>query len=192
MHNIISSTEAAAHLLMGEVGIILTDTIYGIAARATDQNAVERLYKAKSREKKPGTIIAASVKQLEELGISKDDLQKVAYLWPNPISVVLTVKPGYLDQGIGSLAVRVVADSSVQATLEQTGPLVTSSANQPGQPESRTIQEAVAYFGDIVDFYADSGPIAPTRPASTIVRLLSDGTLDTLREGSVSIADQSR
>lgn len=183
---LIKSSEAAPQLLMGKIGIILTDTIYGIAARAANQNAVDRLYKAKNREKKPGTIIAASVKQLEELGLSRNDLRKVAHLWPNPISVVLPVQPGYLDQGVGSLAVRVVADPSVQAILEQTGPLVTSSANQPGQPESRTIEEAIAYFDKTVDFYVDNGPLASARPASTIVRLLPDGTLELLRSGSIN------
>jgi L-threonylcarbamoyladenylate synthase len=183
-YEIISQNVVPIHLIRGAIGIILTDTIYGIVARAADSTTVERLYVAKSREKKPGTVIAASVEQLADIGIASEELQKVAHLWPNPISVVLPVHPGYLDQEVGSLAVRVVADPAVRAILEQTGPLLTSSANKPGELESHTIEEAIAYFGNTVDFYTDSGPIT-NRSASTIVRLKPDSSLETLRVGSI-------
>ena len=68
---------------------------------------------------------------------------------------------------------------------EQTGPLITSSANQPGESPATTIQEAINYFGDSVDFYVDGGEIKDVLP-STIIRPSANG-LEILRQGSISL-----
>src|SRR5665213_2242664 len=69
------------------VGVIPTDTVYGIVARAADHEAVARLYKLKKREGKPGTIIAADIDQLVELGIKRRYLKAVEQFWPGALSV---------------------------------------------------------------------------------------------------------
>ena len=153
---------------------------------ATNKATVERFYALKRREQKPGTLIAASVDQLLDLGIAGSELDKVKRYWPNPVSAVLKVDGHeYLHQGVGSLAMRVVADQRVRELLEQTGPLITSSANQPGEPPAISISEAIAYFGDMVNFYVDGGTIAESLP-STIIRPTSMG-IEVLRHGSVSL-----
>lgn len=171
----------------GAVGVLPTDTIYGLVASAHNPEATARLYRLKSREQKPGTIIAASAEQLIDLGIDESTIKAVAHLWPNPISIELQVPQlEHIHQGTGHGAFRVVADPLVAALLEQTGPLVTSSANHPGKPASTTIAEAEAYFGDSVDFYVDGGDRSK-RPPSTVVRYEPDGTFTTLRQGAVNI-----
>jgi L-threonylcarbamoyladenylate synthase len=179
-------------LLQGAVGVLPTDTIYGIVARTADKAAVERLYKIKHREGKPGTVVAASIEQLRELGIEQQYLDKVAYLWPNPISIVLPAgkQLDYLHQGKDSLAVRIPWDEHLRKLLEQTGPLLTSSANHPGQPAADTIVEAQNYFGNEVDFYVDGGNISGRSP-STVARLSEDGTLEVLRQGAVEVTDET-
>jgi len=175
-------------LLDGSVGVMPTDTIYGVVARASDKMAVERLYKLKRRENKPGTIIAASFQQLVDLGIDKELLLKVSQFWPGPISIIVNapVSLAYLHQDTGSLALRVVDDEWVRGVLEQTGPLLTSSANQPGEPSSTTIEMAKNYFGDQVDFYLDRGDLSD-RQASTIIKLDGD-KITVLRQGAVKIS----
>lgn len=172
----------------GAIGILPTDTIYGIVAFAGDQKAVSRLYKAKHRDGKPGTIIAASVQQLEELGIAKSDLDKVKSLWPGPISVVLPANSSlaYIHQGKESLAVRVTANETLRNLLLQTGPLLTSSANMPGEPPAKTIEEARHYFAATVDFYVDGGFMTNAAP-STVIKLEANGAKTVLRQGAVPI-----
>lgn len=185
---LISFSEAAAQLKQGNIGVIPTDTIYGLAASAYDEVAVTRLYAAKKREHKPGTIIAANIEQLVSLGIEKQYLDRISSLWPASLSVVIpTSDRSYLHQDIGSLAMRVVTDSGLRTILEQTGPLLTSSANQPGEPESTIIEQAWQYFGDTIDFYVDGGNLSG-RQASTIIRLLPDGSVELLRSGPVNVA----
>lgn len=177
------------HLLNGgAVGILPTDTVYGIVAVANNQKAVAALYAAKHREGKPGTLVAANMAQLQTLGISPDLLEGAEAFWPGPVSIVLPVggELAYLHQGQGSLAVRVTANRQLRRLLEQTGPLLTSSANMPSEPTAKNIEEAKSYFGSTVDFYVDGGTIEGDRP-STVLKLESDGTKTILRQGAALI-----
>jgi tRNA threonylcarbamoyl adenosine modification protein (Sua5/YciO/YrdC/YwlC family) len=177
----------------GAVGVIPTDTIYGLSASAHIPEAVDRLYALKQREQKPGTVIAASVEQLRELGLAPEDLNALQHLWPNPLSIELPTpeKLRYLSQGTGHCAFRVVADPEVRALLELTGPLVTSSANHPGKPAANNIAEALVYFSNKVDLYVDGGERIG-RPPSTVARLKLpvDGTLEIVRMGAVNITEK--
>lgn len=179
--------DAVAALKAGGVGVFPTDTVYGLVARAADKAAVARLYALKSRERKPGTVVAASVEQLVELGLNEAELLPGARWWPGAVSLVVPVgrRLGYLDMGVGSLAVRVPRDPRLVEVLESTGPLLTSSANLPGEPEAVSVDEARNYFGDGADFYVDGGNLTGRLP-STIVRV-RDGATEVLREGAEKI-----
>lgn len=187
MEKILTSDQAVTVLNDGGIGVLPTDTVYGVVAKATDREAVERLYAAKRRERKPGTVVAASAEQLINLGISEEYLKVGEKYWPGSLSIVLPLKGknGYIHQGVGTVAVRVVADEHLRDVLRQTGPLVTSSANHPGMPEAMTVQEAIDYFGDKVDFYVDGGDLSG-RVSSTIIRPTADG-IEIIREGAVRV-----
>lgn len=171
----------------GVVGVLPTDTVYGLVARAADQQAVERLYKLKSRENKPGTLIAASIDQLVTLGIKRRYLTAVAQYWPGAVSVVIPCDASlsYLHQGKLSLAVRIPDNADLLELLETTGPLITSSANDPGEPTAVSVDEAKRYFHDTVDFYEDGGDLSG-RPPSTVIRIVDDA-VEVLRQGAVAI-----
>jgi len=172
----------------GSIGVMPTDPLYGVVAQAADQVAVERLYKLKKREHKPGTLIAANIDQLAELGIKRRYLTAVEQFWPGAVSVIVpTADPAlsYLHQGKMTLAVRIPADKDLQKQLLKTGPLLTSSANQPGKKPATTIAEAKKYFGDEVDFYIDGGDLSG-RQASTIIRIVDDA-IEVVRQGAVRI-----
>ncbi len=171
----------------GAIVVIPTDTVYGVAARAHDSAAVSRLYQLKHRHEKPGTLIAANIEQLVELGIPRRYLTAVEQFWPGAVSVVVPcpIKLDYLTQSKRSLAIRIPGDTALRAQLQQTGPLVTSSANPPGEPTAATVAQARQYFGDAVDFYQDGGDLTG-RPPSTIIRIVDDA-VEVLRAGAVTI-----
>jgi L-threonylcarbamoyladenylate synthase len=83
------------------------------------------------------------------------------------------------------LAVRIPPDKDVISLLQRTGPLLTTSANLPGEKVAETVTEAMEYFGDQVDFYVDGGDMSG-RPPSTVIRIIDDA-VDVLREGAVKI-----
>ncbi len=178
----------AKPFLPGSIGVIPTDTVYGVVARATDPAAVKRLYQLKSRDNKPGTIIAASIDQLVELGIKRRYLTAVEQFWPGAVSVIIpSTDPAlaYLHQGKMSLAIRIPDDKSLQKLLQSTGSLLTTSANPPGEPTATNIDQAKHYFGDKVDFYIDGGDLSNRQP-STVIRII-DAAIQVLRPGAIDI-----
>ena len=186
--DVVTLEQAGVRLLDGAVGVLPTDTLYGLVARAADPAAVARLYRLKRRERKPGTVIAASPDQLVALGLAEADIRAAAHFWPNPLSIVLTPRDDtlpHLHQGWGDFAVRIPADARLRELLQTTGPLVTSSANFAGEPAATTITAAQAYFSDAVDFYVDGGDLAGRLP-STVARITPDG-LQILRQGAFSL-----
>lgn len=188
MKQAVTVQEAIEVLRRGGVGVLPTDTVYGLVARAVDRDAVKRFYALKHREHKPGTVVAANARQLVELGVPERYVKRVENLWPNPLSVEMPLGEDldYLHQETGRQAFRVVADERLRAVLEQTGPLVTSSANRPGEPGATNLDEARDYFENRVDFYVDGGDLSGRAP-STIIRVVAD-QIEVIRQGAVEIS----
>lgn len=163
------------------------DTVYGLFGQAKNAGTAARLYDAKRREGKPGTLIAADIDQLAGLGLKKRYITPVAQYWPGAVSVIIPCGPEleYLHLGLQSLAVRIPDDEQLLALLRRTGPLLSSSANLTGEPTAVNIGQAQEYFGDTVDFYVDGGELADRMP-STIVRVVDDA-IEVLRDGAVDI-----
>ncbi len=188
----LSDSEVVELLKNGAVGVIPTDTIYGLVCAASHESAVGRLYDIKHRARQPGTTIAASVEQLQALGFPLRSLRAVEHLWPNALSVEMPARsvPTYLSTGELTMAVRIPADEGLRGLLAQTGPLMTTSANHPAEPAATDIAGARRYFGDNVDFYVDAGDLG-VRPPSTIIRIIDDA-IDIIREGAVKIDENGR
>jgi tRNA threonylcarbamoyl adenosine modification protein (Sua5/YciO/YrdC/YwlC family) len=150
--------------------------------------AVQRLYNLKSRENKPGTLVAASIDQLVELGLKRRYLTAVEQFWPGAVSVIIPCSDpalAYLHQGKMSLAVRIPEDKKFLSILKDTGPLITSSANLPDQDPAETVEQAQNYFGDKVDYYQDGGSLKGRQP-STLIRIVDDA-IEVLRSGTVEV-----
>jgi L-threonylcarbamoyladenylate synthase len=145
----------------------------------------------KPREYKPGTVIAANIDQIVGLGVKRRYVKAVEHMWPNPISVILPCETiaGYLYKGKLSLPFRIPASEPLRKLLLAVGPLVTSSANNPDCPPSTTVDGAVNYFHDKVDFYVDGGDLANNKP-STIIRVIDD-SIEVIREGAVKIDEST-
>ena len=182
---------AASDIKNGKVGVIPTDTLYGLVAKADNKEAVARIYDLKQREGKPGTLIAASIDQLVSLGFKARYLKAVEHYWPGSISVVIPCfELEYLHHGLGSVPVRIPSDTQLNVLLSETGALQTSSANITKQPCATTIQGAQGYFGDSVDFYVDGGDLSAREP-STVIRIVDDA-VEVLRQGAVKIDESGR
>ncbi len=184
--------ELISLLQQGAVGVLPTDTVYGLVCAAGSPEAVARLFTTKSRERKPGTILAANIQQFSDIGIRHRYVKAVEQFWPNPLSIIIPCgdELAYLHLGVHSLAVRIPDDATLREFLERTGPLMTTSANHPGEPTARNYQEAHGYFGDSIDFYVDAGDLGD-RPPSTVIRVVDDA-IEVLREGAVKIDEAGR
>lgn len=178
-------------LKKGKIGVIPTDTIYGIVGSALNQKTVEKIYQLRKRSlNKPFIILISSIEDLKLFDINltneqKEFLQKV---WPNPLSVILSCKNEkfkYLHRDTKSLAFRMPKNVSILKILKEVGSLVAPSANFEGEKPAETTVEAKKYFGDQVMCYIDGGKITST--PSTLIELNIDGSYKILRQGTFEI-----
>lgn len=160
-------------LKTGGIGVMPTDTLYGIVGQALSREAVERIYKVRKRSPdKPLIILISSPLDLGLFGIpiDKGPGRVAQRFWPGRVSVIIPCdKPEfeYLHRGTKTLAFRLPEKKELVEMLKETGPLVAPSANPEGEMPSLTIPEAKRYFGGEVDFYVDEGLIQ-SEPSSII------------------------
>lgn len=185
------SPQTIQSLKDGRIGVLPTDTIYGLVASALNEKAVERVYEVRGRRPdKPCIILIADVSDLSRFGIKLTTQvtdQLINRLWPGQISIVLPCdrsELAYLHRGTKTLAFRLPANEDLREFLRQTGPLIAPSANPEGQAHAVTIEKARAYFADTVDFYEDAGP--QSSGPSTVVEI-RDGKISILRQGALTI-----
>ncbi len=177
----------APMLSIGQIGILPTDTLYGLVGSALRKETVERVFAVRQRDlKKPLIILISSIEDLKLFAVEISQVQekKLQAIWPGPVSVVLDCKDekfAYLHPLEKTLAFRLPADERLLQLLKKTGPLVAPSANLPGQPPAQTIAQAKKYFDGKVDFYVDGG-ILKAKP-SMIVALDKNGEERVLRGG---------
>lgn len=177
--------KAVKYLKIGGIGVLPTDTIYGLVGSALNPKTVERIYNIRKRQRsKPMIILISSLNDLNKFNIKPSQKTLLKKLWPNPVSIILPCTGRqffYLHRGTKTLAFRNPSFLPLLKLLKEVGPLVAPSANIAGQPASSTIDQSRKYFGDKVDFYIDGGKIVSTH--STLIKLEGD-RIKVLRRGS--------
>ena len=186
---------AVEALSRGELIILPTETVYGLACDASDANAVARVFEAKGRPRfnplishVPDIAAAETVVRLDAKGRALAER-----FWPGPLTIVA---PAQLDApvsdlaraGLDSIAVRAPAGAAAQAVLRMFGrPVAAPSANKSGRPSPTCLADAVSETGASAAVALDGGRCA-VGLESTVVSVL-DGEVRLLRPGGVSRAE---
>ncbi|MGP3535315.1 L-threonylcarbamoyladenylate synthase [Microbacterium sp. RD1] len=179
----------------GELVVLPTDTVYGVAADAFNARAVAGLLEAKGRgRQQPPPVLVAGIGTLRALVAEVPEAVEklVAEFWPGGLTIVLPSQPSLswdLGETHGTVAVRMPAHPLTLELLEETGPLAVSSANLTSRPAATAIDAARDMLRDSVAVYLDGGP-SETGIASTIVDATSlvggaEPVIRVLREGAV-------
>jgi L-threonylcarbamoyladenylate synthase len=194
---------ARAAIGRGELVVLPTDTVYGVAADAFNPAAVQRLLDAKGRGRQsPPPVLIPGIPTLAALAadVPQAVTDLVQEFWPGGLTVVLPAQSSLvwdLGETRGTVALRMPSDTIALELLSETGPLAVSSANLTGRPAARTALEAEAMLGDSVEVYLEGGEagagydrIEGRDSSSTIVdaTALAAGTgpLRILRHGVIS------
>jgi L-threonylcarbamoyladenylate synthase len=186
---------AQAALRRGELVVMPTDTVYGVAAEAFDPVAVDRLLAAKGRgrDMPPPVLVGtvrAAIALVQELGEMGKDL--IDEFWPGGLTLVFRSSPTLvwdIGETKGTVAVRMPLHAVTLGLLKKTGPLAVSSANYSGQPPATTADDAVGQLGESVAVYLDGGK-CPGDVPSTIVDLT--GSVPKLLRPGVITPDRLR
>jgi L-threonylcarbamoyladenylate synthase len=183
--------EAARLIAAGEPVAVPTETVYGLAADATNPQAVARIYEAKGRPSFNPLIVhvsnLADAQVLFELGPALLALAEAH--WPGPLTIVAPLRAdsgiaSLVTAGLPTLAVRVPSHPAMRALLEASErPLAAPSANASGSISSTRAEHVVRSLGGRIQLVIDDGP-CPGGIESTIVGE-ADGKLRILRRGPI-------
>jgi len=185
---------AARALAAGQLVILPTETVYGLAADAADPRAVARLYEAKGRPSFNPLIAHVEDRAAAERFARLDDRARalIDAFWPGPLTLVAPLVDAALvcdlaRAGLDTVAVRAPAHPVAREMLRRFGgPVVAPSANRSGRPSPTTFADAVAETGSAATVALDGGPCA-IGLESTVIALL-DGPPRLLRPGAVTRA----
>lgn len=171
----------------GELVVIPTDTVYGLAARVDDPAAVERIFRVKRRAEGVALpVLVGSLLQAEQLGVFDEGARSLAKrFWPGALTIVVRRVPGFearLGGDESTVGLRIPDLAFCLTLLERVGPLATTSANISGADPPPSIQEVGHDLGDDVAVYVDGGRL--NARASTVVSLVGDPEM--LRDGSIA------
>lgn len=183
---------------VGNLAVIPTDTVYGIAADAFSPGAVQALLDAKGRTRQsPPPVLVADIAGVAALAASTTSVfdALAERFWPGALTIIVESQPALqwdLGDTQGTVGLRIPDLELTRELLRDTGPLACSSANLTGEPAATTVAEAQAMLGDSVAVYLDGGRCNTQRP-STIVDL-TDLDMETplvrvVRKGSIGMDD---
>ncbi len=179
----------------GGIGVVPTDTIYGLVGSAFSEQAVRRIYKVRGRNpNKPCIILISSISDLKKFGVSdsaiKTHREIFEKVWPGKVSLILPIEKSfyrklkYLHRGTKTLAFRLPKKKSLINLLQKTDSLIAPSANPEGKSSARSVSEAKKYFRQKVDFYVSEG--TKSSKPSTLISLTKENP-KILRQGGEKI-----
>lgn len=184
------SAGVAAALHSGAVMAYPTETFYALGAAAFSEQAVNRIFRLKERDRsKPLSFIVSDLDMVGEVvSALPPSFQALASgFWPGPLTLVLSAAAGLPDYVLGpdrTIAVRIPPPAWLRALVRELGePLTATSANLSGEKAPADPADVKALFEGRVDLIVDAGP-APGGLPSTIVDL-SGRTPKVLREGAI-------
>src|SRR5205085_236278 len=188
-----SIAEAARLILAGEPVAIATETVYGLAADATNAAAVARIYEAKGRPSfNPLIVHVPELAAAERIGEFNRDARNLAELhWPGPLTLVVPLRQGVgiasiVTAGLPTIGIRVPAHPAMQKLLRTVQrPLAAPSANASGSISPTRAEHVLKSLGGRIPLIIDAGPTE--RGLESTIVAATGGRLRLLRPGPIDV-----
>jgi L-threonylcarbamoyladenylate synthase len=184
-------TVASRLILAGEPVAVATETVYGLAADATNAQAIARIYEAKGRPAFNPLIVhvidGAAAERIGEFDAAARGLAKQH--WPGPLTLVVPLRPdseiaSIVTAGLRTIGLRVPAHPAMQALLSATGrPLAAPSANASGSISATRAEHVMKSLGGRIPLIIDAGPTE--RGLESTIVAATGGPLRLLRPGPI-------
>ena len=183
---------AAEILKNGGLVAIPTETVYGLAANAFDENAVKNIFVAKGRpQDNPLIVHISSVEEIYDLveEVPEKAMKLFEKFWPGPLTVILKKSEKILDTvsaGLDTVAVRMPANKIASAIIKEAGvPLAAPSANLSGSPSPTCFKYVFDDMNTRIDAIVDGGE-SEVGLESTVITLAKD-VPTVLRPGGITV-----
>lgn len=181
--------EAALLIRAGEPVAVPTETVYGLAADATDSHAVATIYTAKGRPSFNPLIVHVADREMAGRLADFSPVAEIlaARFWPGPLTLVLPVRADsglspLVMAGLPTVALRVPAHPAMRALIRESGrPLAAPSANRSGAISPTRAEHVLASLNGRVRLILDEGPTSEglestiAAPEDDCIRLLRPG-----------------
>ena len=184
---------AAQLIIAGQPVAVATETVYGLAADATNAQAVARIYEAKGRPSfNPLIVHVPDFEAAQRIGQFSDEARTLAEEhWPGPLTLVVPLREGsdiasIVTAGLPTIGIRVPAHPAMQALLRAVGrPLAAPSANASGSISPTRAGHVLKSLGGRIPFIVDAGPTE--RGIESTIVAAGDGPLRLLRPGPIEV-----
>jgi L-threonylcarbamoyladenylate synthase len=185
--------EAARLILAGEPVAVPTETVYGLAADATNAKAVARIYEAKTRPSfNPLIVHVSTIESAESIGELNTEARRLAERhWPGPLTLVVPLRQGagiasIVTAGLPTIGLRVPAHPAMQALLRAVDrPLAAPSANASGSISPTRAEHVLKSLGGRILLIIDAG--ATERGLESTIVAATGGPLRLLRPGPIEV-----
>lgn len=196
IHDNTSLDRAAKIIKNGGLVVFPTETVYGLGADATSEEAAGKIYNAKGRPSdNPLIIHIADPRWADEYAYTDSTYYRLAeHFMPGPLTVVMRSRdtvPQKTRGGLDTVAVRCPSNEVARALIEKCGvPIAAPSANLSGSPSPTTVSHVIDDMLDRVDMIIDGGD-SSFGLESTIVKIDGEDKVTLLRPGKITIEDIS-
>ena len=185
--------EAARLILAGEPVAVPTETVYGLAADATNPEAVARVYEAKGRPSfNPLIVHVPDFEAAERIGEFNEQARELAQAyWPGPLTLVVPLRSeapiaSIVTAGLSTVGIRVPAHPAMQALLRAVGrPVAAPSANASGSISPTRSEHVLKSLGGRIPLIIDGG--ATQQGLESTIIAATDGSLRLLRLGPIQL-----
>ncbi len=183
---------AAEILKNGGVVAIPTETVYGLAASAYSEDAINKVFEAKGRpQDNPLIVHIADIKELENIAVDIPEkaLELARKFWPGPLTMVLKRNskiPPTVSAGLDTVAVRMPSHKTARKVITESGlPLAAPSANTSGKPSPTTAEYVLEDLDGKINAVIMDGP-CEVGVESTVITLVTNPPR-LLRPGAVTV-----
>lgn len=192
-----SAAEAADILKSGGLVAIPTETVYGLAANALDENAVRGIFEAKGRpQDNPLIVHISDWEMISPLVTEVPELaQRLAReFWPGPLTMIFDKSdliPSVTSGGLSTVAVRMPNNDAAREIIRRCGfPLAAPSANTSGKPSPTSAKHVLDDMNGKIPLIIDGGECS-VGVESTVI-CFADGKIRILRPGGITPNELSR
>lgn len=175
----------------GDLIVIPTDTVYGLAAQLYDNEALNKIYEIKGREQsKKIPLLISNVDQLKDVCILNEiSLKLIEKYWPGPLTIVLKTTTSFNSKtGEETIAVRMPKHPTALKLIEENGVLRVTSLNKSGEEPLTNIDKIKEIFGKYIKDIYPHGIIAKSNVSSTVIDLTTN-EIKILRQGDIKFSD---
>lgn len=183
-------TKAAEFIKRGDLVIFPTETVYGIGADATNESACQKIFAAKGRPShNPLIVHVANIEQARSIAIFNNNAEKLAHLWPGPLTLVLPLQSNHniapcVTACLSTVAIRIPAHEIALDLIKNAQvPIAAPSANLSGNLSATALKQVVESFGRNKNIYILEHSIECTIGLESTIIDLSTPSPIILRQG---------